>query len=98
MRGAATAIKAIGDGRRVAEKIIGESNMQYTKPDVGSSRQDTEQLLIKKGIRKPAILIDELPVEKTEKFCTDKPCNDLAGGTERGLKMFALRPDLQCLR
>jgi putative selenate reductase len=68
LRGAATAIKAIGDGRHIAEKIIGKSQITYRKGPTDLYSVSDEELMLKKGTRQHRVEIEEVPVEKRRNF------------------------------
>jgi len=58
MRGASTAINAIGDGRKAAEQIIRDAGIDFTIPKPASARNHSaKELIIKRAVRihaKPA--------------------------------------------
>jgi putative selenate reductase len=69
LRGASTAINAIGDGRKAAEQIIKESEIDYINPKTEIRGKKTKkELLISRSIRKFAFTHSELPFEKRPGF------------------------------
>ncbi len=67
LRGAATAIKAIGDGRKVAEEIISASGTK-TKVQDQPSRFSRDELLIKRTRRAFAPVLNELKPDERRNF------------------------------
>ncbi|MCK5029069.1 MAG: putative selenate reductase subunit YgfK [Bacteroidales bacterium] len=69
LRGAATAIKAIGDGRKAAEKIIKKSEIDFSiqKPTNGKSLSKKE-LILKRAERKFAPELIELDINDRKNF------------------------------
>ena len=52
MRGASTAINAIGDGRKAAQEIIDKAEIEFnTKKDFKRTKQSVNQLMLKKATR-----------------------------------------------
>ena len=69
MRGASTAINAIGDGRKAAEEILKNAGKTYQipkpiKPDV----PDYREIMIKRATRGFAPEIEELPLDERKNF------------------------------
>ncbi len=69
LRGASTAINAIGDGRKVAEKIINKANIDFSIPKPSNGKDlSKEDLIVKRSKRIFAQEVDELPLEKRKSF------------------------------
>lgn len=68
LRGAATAIKAIADGRKVAESIINdwEDDVKQSKPF--PKRHSKRELILKKSKREYGIEVHELPINERKSF------------------------------
>jgi len=69
LRGAATAIKAIGDGRKAAEQIIKKAaiDIQISKPANGKNHSKRE-LILKRAIRKYAPELNEIDIKDRKNF------------------------------
>lgn len=69
LRGASTAINAIGDGRKAAEQVMKQSGIEYTilKPR-GRVFPTVRELIIKRAKRIPAIELDELALDDRKNF------------------------------
>jgi len=69
LRGAATAIKAIGDGRKAAEQIIKKAaiDIQISKPANGKNHSKRE-LILKRAIRKYATELNEIDIKDRKNF------------------------------
>ncbi|MFO8067986.1 MAG: FAD-dependent oxidoreductase, partial [Bacteroidales bacterium] len=69
LRGASTAINAIGDGRKVAEMIINKANIEFNIPKPSNGKNlSKEELIIKRSKRVFAQKVKELPLEKRKSF------------------------------
>jgi len=69
LRGAATAIKAIGDGRKAAEQIIKKAVIDFhiSKPTNGKNHSKRE-LILKRVIRKYAPELNEIDIKDRKNF------------------------------
>ena len=69
MRGASTAINAIGDGRKAAEMIIEQAGIEFhiPKPENGKG-MTTRELMLKRSKRAFAPGINELPADDRKNF------------------------------
>jgi putative selenate reductase len=78
MRGASTAINAIGDGRKAAEQIMHDAGIAFTieKPETGRDFSGKD-LLIKRSERLFAKLPPELPAEKSRTFSLVSETQDM---------------------
>ncbi len=69
LRGASTAINAIGDGRKIAQQIINKENIEF---DIAKPKEEKsfskEELIIKRANRKYAVELNELPLDKRKSF------------------------------
>ncbi|MBI9069396.1 MAG: putative selenate reductase subunit YgfK [Salinivirgaceae bacterium] len=68
MRGAATAIKAIGDGRRVAERIIAKAGFENTINDKPQKSYEFTELMKKRSLRVKAVNVKETPLSDRVNF------------------------------
>ena len=69
MRGASTAINAIGDGRKAAQEIINKSEIDFnTREEFTRPEQDINQLMLKKAYRKLSQKIIETELDKRHNF------------------------------
>lgn len=69
MRGAATAIKAIADGRKVAEIIIAKENRNFEpKFEKANKNLTIKELKLKKAKRDFAVEVEETPLDDRQNF------------------------------
>ena len=68
MRGAATAIKAIADGRKVAEKITDRAGLKNSQMHTLTKNLNYHELMEKRSVRKPAVLVPETPITSRKNF------------------------------
>lgn len=68
MRGAATAIKAISDGRKVAEKIISQITDTKTQSTNAKKAYSYSDLMKRRSIREMAISVTESPLTDRKNF------------------------------
>jgi len=69
MRGASTAIKAIGDGRKAAQEIIEQAQVDFTtRHKFERQEEDVDQLMVKKTQRIPAQEIVETDLNDRQNF------------------------------
>ena len=69
MRGASTAINAIGDGRKAAQEIIDKAGVNFkTKQDNRRKQQNVDQLMINKAIRKLPQTVIETSLNDRQNF------------------------------
>ncbi len=69
MRGASTAINAIGDGRKAAEEIIRAAGIEHGRNLPSTDNEpDTGKLMIKRAVREFAPVIRELPQDQRKSF------------------------------
>lgn len=69
MRGASTAINAIGDGKKAARQIIESSGLDFCFPfPLNGKAHSRQQLMIKRGQRAFAPPLNENPPEKRQDF------------------------------
>jgi len=69
LRGAATAIKAIGDGRKAAEQIIKKSKIEFNIPKpINSKELSKRELILKKAKRQFAPELVELDTKDRKNF------------------------------
>ncbi len=69
MRGASTAINAIGDGRKAAQEIINKAGVDFnTRQDSERKEQDVDQLMINKAIRKLPQTVVETNLNERKNF------------------------------
>jgi len=69
LRGASTAINAIGDGRKVAEKIIEKAGLDF-KIDLPQKREkeDYRRLMVNRMKKNPAVDLKEIPFNQRKNF------------------------------
>jgi putative selenate reductase len=69
MRGASTAINAIGDGRKAAERIIEQAGIEFHIEKPGNGKNlSTRELILKRSKRAFAPKINELPADDRKNF------------------------------
>lgn len=69
MRGASTAINAIGDGRKAAQEIIDREKIAFrTKPENLRMPQDASWHAMMRATKMPAVEVRETPLEKRKNF------------------------------
>lgn len=69
MRGAATAIKAIGDGRKAAAEILEQAHIDFSIPKPDNSKHHTKkELMLKRAERRFAPALNELSLDKRRSF------------------------------
>jgi putative selenate reductase len=69
LRRGATAIKAIGDGRKIAEKIIQKASVDFSIPKPGNRKPHTKkELMLKRAKRQFAPKIKELKLNDRQNF------------------------------
>ena len=69
MRGASTAINAIGDGRKAAQEIINKAGVEFnTRQGFLRTNQDVNQLMIKKAERKLPQAVNETSLNDRQNF------------------------------
>ncbi|MCD4683817.1 MAG: DUF559 domain-containing protein, partial [Bacteroidales bacterium] len=69
LRGASTAINAIGDGRKAAEKIIEKANVSFEiKLPAKRQKVDISQIMIKRMVKKPHVSVTEIPFNNRKNF------------------------------
>ncbi len=69
LRGASTAINAIGDGRKAAEKILEKANITLeTKLSFKHKKFGYKELMIKRMIKKPQTSVKEIPFNNRKNF------------------------------
>lgn len=69
MRGASTAINAIGDGRKAAQEIIEQTKVDFTtRKNFERPKQNANQLMLKKAQRIPAQTIQETALYDRKNF------------------------------
>jgi len=69
LRGASTAINAIGDGRKAAQEIIDKANIDFdTKKDISRTQQDVKLLMINKTKRKQPQKVYETELNDRQNF------------------------------
>ncbi|MEE4196122.1 MAG: putative selenate reductase subunit YgfK [Bacteroidales bacterium] len=69
LRGGATAIKAIGDGRMIAEKIIQRASVDFSIPKPGNRiSHSKKELMLKRATRQFAPEIKELALNNRQNF------------------------------
>lgn len=69
LRGASTAINAIGDGRKAAAEILEQAHIDFAipKPD-DSKKHSTKKLMLKRATRKFAPKLNELNINERKSF------------------------------
>jgi putative selenate reductase len=69
LRGAATAIKAIGDGRKAAEQIMKKANIDFSIPKSQNGKTHTKkELIIKRAFRNYPPQLNELDINDRKNF------------------------------
>ncbi|MGE0090178.1 MAG: putative selenate reductase subunit YgfK [Bacteroidales bacterium] len=69
MRGAATAIKAIGDGRKAAEQIMKKASINFSIPKPSNGKNHSKkELMLKRAIRKYAPELNEIDIADRKNF------------------------------
>jgi putative selenate reductase len=69
LRGASTAINAIGDGRKAVSKILEKAGIDHELVlPKGRKKSDYQQLMIKRSIKSSAVHVKEIPLTERKNF------------------------------
>jgi putative selenate reductase len=69
LRGASTAINAIGDGRKVAQTIIDREGIDFcTRPENLREPKNPVWHATKRACKEPSVLVEELPLDQRKTF------------------------------